>query len=111
VFQVAGQCGLGALNAAKEQKKQGIGVDADQAYLGDYVLTSATKKVDVAVLDTVKAVQDGKFAAGSDQLFDLKNDGVGIGKISSEGTSLESKLDPIKEAITSGKTTVPDTVK
>jgi basic membrane protein A and related proteins len=111
VFQVAGQCGLGALNAAKEQSKQGIGVDADQAYLGDYVLTSATKKVDVAVLDTVKAVQDGKFAAGTDQLFDLKNDGVGIGKISSEGASLESKLDPIKEAITSGKTTVPDTVK
>jgi basic membrane protein A len=111
VFQVAGQCGLGALNAAKEQSKQGIGVDADQAYLGDYVLTSATKKVDVAVLDTIKSVQDDQFDAGSDQLFDLKNDGVGIGKISAEGTSLASKLDPIKEGIISGETTVPDTVK
>ena len=36
VFQVAGACGLGALDAAKEKGVQGIGVDADQAYLGDY---------------------------------------------------------------------------
>ena len=36
VFQVAGACGLGALDAAKEKGVQGIGVDADQAYLGDH---------------------------------------------------------------------------
>ena len=111
VFQVAGQCGLGALDAAKEKGKQGIGVDADQAYLGDHVLTSATKKVDVAVLDTVKAAQADKFQAGTDQLFELKNNGVGIGKISAAGASLESKLDPIKQQIIDGKIDVPDTVK
>ncbi len=111
VFQVAGQCGLGALDAAKQEGKQGIGVDADQAYLGDHVLTSATKKVDVAVLDTVKAAQEDKFQAGTDQLFELKNDGVGIGKISAAGASLESKLDPIKQQIIDGKIDVPDTVK
>jgi basic membrane protein A and related proteins len=33
-FQVAGQCGLGVLDAAKEKKIFGIGVDADQGYLG-----------------------------------------------------------------------------
>ena len=49
VFQVAGQCGLGALDAAKEKSVQGIGVDADQGYLGDHIMTSAQKKVDVAV--------------------------------------------------------------
>jgi basic membrane protein A and related proteins len=111
VFQVAGQCGLGALDAAKQESKQGIGVDADQAYLGEHVLTSATKKVDVAVLDTVKSAQDDKFAAGTDQLFELKNDGVGIGKISAAGASLESKLDPIKQQIIDGEIDVPDTVK
>ena len=31
VFQVAGQCGLGALDAAKEKGVQGIGVDADRS--------------------------------------------------------------------------------
>jgi basic membrane protein A and related proteins len=42
VFQVAGQCGLGVLSAAKEKKVFGIGVDADQGYLGPHVMTSAT---------------------------------------------------------------------
>jgi basic membrane protein A and related proteins len=111
VFQVAGQCGLGAIDAAKQEGKQGIGVDADQGYLGAHVLTSATKKVDVAVFQTIKSVQDDAFAAGKDTLFDLKNDGVGIGKISSEGASLDSQLDPIKEQITGGELEIPDTVK
>ena len=34
VFQVAGGCGLGALDAAKQKKVWGIGVDADQALPG-----------------------------------------------------------------------------
>ena len=111
VFQVAGQCGLGALDAAKEKNMQGIGVDADQGYLGEHIITSALKKVDVAVFDTIKAVQDGSFAPGRDTLFNLENDGVGIGKISSEGASLESQLDPIREGIISGEIEVPDAVK
>src|SRR6185437_8114823 len=40
VFQVAGGCGLGALDAAKAAGVWGIGVDADQSYLGPYVLAS-----------------------------------------------------------------------
>ena len=66
VFAVAGQCGLGALDAAKEKGVQGIGVDADQGYLGDHVMTSALKKVDVAVFDTAQEVQDGSFKGGTD---------------------------------------------
>src|SRR6201999_2506896 len=81
VFQVAGQCGLGALDAAKEKGKQGIGVDADQAYLGDFILTSAIKKVDVAVTDTIKQVQDDKFTGGQNTTFDVSNGGAGLGKL------------------------------
>ena len=57
VFQVAGQCGLGVLSAAKEKGVFGIGVDADQGYLGAHVMTSATKKVDVAVYQTIDAAR------------------------------------------------------
>ena len=64
VFQVAGGCGLGALDAAQQKGVWGIGVDADQAYLGPHILTSAIKKVDVAVFDTVQQVQDGSFNGG-----------------------------------------------
>ena len=56
-FQVAGGCGLGALQAARQQKVWGIGVDADQAYLGSHILTSGVKRVDTAVYDFYQARQ------------------------------------------------------
>ena len=85
VFQVAGQCGLGALDAAKEKSVQGVGVDADQGYLGEHIITSAQKKVDVAVETAVKSVQDDSYKGGTDVIFDLKNDGVGLGALGPAG--------------------------
>src|SRR3954447_16054698 len=82
VFQVAGGCGLGALDAAKEKHVWGIGVDADQSFLGPHILTSATKRVDRAVFLTIKDVVDGSFQGGRDKVFGLAVDGVGLGKIS-----------------------------
>jgi len=81
VFQVAGGCGLGALDAAKEQNVWGIGVDRDQKFLGRHIMTSAVKRVDQSVFLTVKAVKDGKFKGGTDAVFNLKNAGVAVGKI------------------------------
>src|SRR5204863_7544337 len=81
IFQVAGGCGLGALDAAKEKGVWGIGVDADQSFLGPHILTSAVKRVDTAVFDAVKSVVDGKFKGGN-MTFGLKDNGVAIGKIS-----------------------------
>jgi basic membrane protein A len=112
VFQVAGQCGLGALDAAKEKSVQGIGVDADQAYLGSQILTSAEKKVDVAVETAIKGAQSGSFKGGQDVTFDLKNNGVGIGKTNSAGAKYQSKVDAIKQKIVSGQiANIPSTVK
>jgi basic membrane protein A and related proteins len=112
VFQVAGQCGLGALDAAKEKGVQGIGVDADQAYLGEHVLTSAIKKVDVAVFDAIKRQQDGKFKGGTDVIATVKNGGVGIGKISAAGEKYADQVKKIQDQIASGEIAdIPDTVK
>ena len=84
VFQVAGGCGLGALDAAKEKAVWGVGVDADQGYLGSYVLTSALKRVDTAVFDSIKDAKDGKFKGGQDAVYGLDVNGVGIGKFSAK---------------------------
>ena len=111
VFQVAGQCGLGALDAAKEKSVQGIGVDADQAYLGSQVMTSAEKKVDVAVETAIKAAQDGSLQGGTNTTFDLKNDGVGIGKTNTDGSKYESQVQQVAAKIKSGDiANIPDTV-
>jgi basic membrane protein A len=103
VFQVAGQCGLGALDAAKEKGVLGIGVDADQGYLGDHILTSAQKKVDVAVFESAKAVQEDAFAGGEDQVFDLSNDGVGLGEINADGQPFADQIEEIKQQILDGE--------
>jgi basic membrane protein A and related proteins len=103
VFQVAGQCGLGALDAAKEKGMVGIGVDADQAFLGDHILTSALKKVDVAVFETMKGVSDGSFQAGSDTIFDVKSGGVGLGKVSADGADLEPQVQEVQQQIADGE--------
>ena len=83
VFQVAGGCGLGALSAAKQRKVWGIGVDADQSFLGPFVLTSALKRVDEAVFQTIQTVVDDSWKGGGNT-FGLDQDGVGLGKISAE---------------------------
>jgi len=81
LFQVAGGCGLGTLKAADEAGKWGIGVDVDQYALAKRVLTSAVKRVDTGVFDAIKQVKQGQFNGGHDLVFDLKNGGMGIGKI------------------------------
>ena len=112
VFQVAGQCGLGALDAAKQEGVQGIGVDADQAYLGDHILTSALKKVDDAVFGAFQRQQDGTFKGGTDVIATVKNGGVGIGKISAEGRQYEAQIKKIQDQIASGEIkNIPDTVE
>jgi len=112
VFQVAGQCGLGALDAAKEKGVQGIGVDADQSYLGDYILTSATKHVDLAVYNAIKSVQDGTFKGGTDVVNTVANNGVGIGKIGPAGQKYAAQVEKVRKQIAAGEIkNIPDTIK
>jgi basic membrane protein A len=81
LFQVAGGCGLGTLQAADDAGKWGIGVDVDQYKLAKRVLTSGVKRVDNGVFAVAKQEQQGQFKGGTDLVFDLKNGGMGIGKI------------------------------
>ena len=114
IFQVAGACGLGALQAAKDSKDWGIGVDADQFYLGKHVLTSALKKVDVGVFDTIKLAGSSKWKGGVDGIYSAKNGGVGVGKVSTSAprrTALINLLGKWQKDLASGKVKPPSTVK
>src|SRR3954453_6597020 len=110
VFQVAGQCGLGAIDAAKEKSMQAIGVDADQSYLGTQMLSSALKKVDVAVFKEILAVKKGQFKGGTDTLNTVANNGVGIGKISQVGAKYKSQVAAVQKQLAAGQITPPDKV-
>jgi basic membrane protein A len=110
IFAVAGQCGLGAIDAAKENDLWAIGVDQDQSFLGPHILTSAVKRVDRGVFLTIKSVQDGEFKGGTDLVFNLKNAGVAIGKISPRAklsTSIRKRVDGLRKQIIAGKIKPP----
>jgi basic membrane protein A and related proteins len=113
VFQVAGQCGLGVLDAAKEKKVLGIGVDADQGYLGTHVMTSALKRVDIAVYSAIFAANKGNLKTGINAIFDAKKGGVGVGKWSAKvPASIRSAVTAQLRLLSQGKIKgIPQTVK
>jgi basic membrane protein A and related proteins len=103
VFQVAGQCGLGALDAAKAEGKLGIGVDADQGYIGDHVLTSALKKIDNAVFTAIQQAQAGELETGTDVVATVESGGVGLGELSADGEKYADQLEQISQQIAAGE--------
>ncbi len=114
VFSVAGPCGLGALDAAKERGRWGVGVDVDQSFLGSYILTSAVKRVDTGIFLAVKGAMTGKgYKRGGDLVFNLKNKGVALGKISAKAKIPKAwltQLDKMKAQIIAGKIKPPKNV-
>ncbi len=113
VFQVAGGCGLGALSAAKDRDVWGIGVDADQSFLGPHVLTSALKGVDSAVFLTIQAVEDGTFEGGKNVVFGIDQEGVGLGTLSPNANADDvSAVEEVEEQLASGEISdIPTTLK
>ncbi len=72
VFQVAGKCGLGALDGACEKGKLAIGVDVDQSSQGDCVITSALKPLESSVYEIVKAFKEGTFKGGINNFYGVE---------------------------------------
>ena len=115
IYHAAGGTGSGLFQAAKDYSEANdthvwaIGVDSDQ-YLtaGEfqpYILTSMLKRVDVAVYNTIQAVQDGTFGAGP-QVFDLSVDGVGYSTSGGFIDDIVGQLENWKDRIVSGQVSV-----
>ena len=108
LFNVAGGCGLGALDAAREKRVWGIGVDVDQSFLGRHILTSALSRPEVAVRDAMERLARGTFTTGGDTVFNLRNGGVGLGKISPQvPAQVLRQLDAVRRQIIAGTINVP----
>ena len=107
LFQVAGGCGLGVLQAAGQAKVYSIGVDADQKDADPSVIASALKKVDVATYDAIKAVVNGQFSGGV-STFSIQNDGAGyqVDNITLP-SDIQAELDKVQGQIKSGQITPP----
>ncbi len=111
IFQVAGGCGVGALDAANQKGVYGIGVDANQNYLyPQTVITSALKRVDVAVYDTIDSFEKGQFT-NNPPVFDLAHNGVGYATPNSAvPADAVAKAKQFQQEILSGQLTPPSQI-
>jgi basic membrane protein A len=107
LFQVAGGCGLGVLQAAGQAGVYSIGVDADQKDSDPSVIASALKKVDVASYTAIKNVVNKNFQSGA-LTFSIANDGAGYALDNLTITpDIQAELDRVQAAIKSGAMTPP----
>ena len=113
VIHLAGGCGLGALDAAREKGVWGMGADADQSFLGPHIIASALKKVDVSVYSVIEAVHHGRFQGGRNSVFEVKNNGVGIGGISPKvPKDLVARVRAVEKRMAAGELAdIPTTVE
>ncbi len=113
VFEVAGGCGIGALEAAKQKGVFGVGVDYDQSSLGPHILTSVLKRMDVAVYEAIRSLKRGTFRPGRSAVFSLRNGGVGLGAISPKvPRTFVAQVERVRKQIVSGEIRgIPTTVR
>jgi basic membrane protein A and related proteins len=113
IFHASGSTGLGVFEAARQNNKLAIGVDADQYdEAPGHILTSMVKGVDAAVFDAIARVKGGTFSGGV-YSFGLKEGGVGY--IYDEHNralipdAVHDRVEALKQQIIAGQIKVPST--
>jgi basic membrane protein A and related proteins len=112
VFHAAGATGIGVMQAAADAGLLSIGCDSNQNYLHPgSVLTSAVKRVDVAVESVFDDVRNGTWKSGRKALG-LAEHGVDFSLDENNRKlvtpDMEKRLDEAREAIIAGKIQVPE---
>jgi basic membrane protein A len=112
VFHAAGATGKGVMQAAADAGLLSIGCDSNQDYLHPgSVLTSAVKRVDVAVYTVFMEAKNGTWKAGpevlglAEQGVDYSLDDYNRKLVTPE---MEKRLDQAKADIVAGKISVPE---
>lgn len=85
-FNVAGETGLGGIDAAKEKNIYTIGVDSDQYLLfadtdpekASHIVTSMMKNVDFSIFRAIKMHIAGTLKYGEAEVLDIEKGGVGL---------------------------------
>ena len=114
-FNVAGQAGLGQLDAAKDMNRYAIGVDSDQAEFiapkdratAELIATSVLKHVDKSLLRAIDMHMEGTAPYGSSEVLGFAEEGVGIAKnefyMAIVPEEIRAVLDDVEAKILSGE--------
>jgi len=114
-FNVAGETGLGGLDAAKERNKYTFGVDSDQYALfaesdpekAANIVTSGLKNVGASLYRGIQMHLDGTLVYGKAESLGIAEGGVGIAKNENYKkvvpAEFQKKIDEIEKMILSGE--------
>lgn len=107
IFGCGGAVGNSVMAAAEEKSAKVIGVDVDQSYESDTVVTSAMKQLSVSVYDGVRDFYAGSFPGGKTSIFSAKNDGIGLPMETSKFTKFtQADYDAVYAQLEDGKITL-----
>ncbi len=113
MFHAAAAAGVGMLEACNDAKVYSIGVDQDQAALFpeyDTIITSAIKKVDVAIVNVTKGLIDGSTKGGQNILLGAADGAVGLAETHDKlPDDVYQAALALFDDIKAGKIEVPDT--
>ncbi|MCD6398144.1 MAG: BMP family ABC transporter substrate-binding protein [Spirochaetaceae bacterium] len=114
-FNVAGETGLGGIDAAKEKNKYTLGVDSDQYLLfadtdpekASHIVTSMMKNVDFSIFRAIKMHIAGTLKYGEAEVLDIDKGGVGLADNANYQkvvtADMKAKIDDIAGKIKSGE--------
>ncbi len=113
VYHAAGATGIGVFQAAEQEGRFAIGVDADQSITTDFenvIVASMLKRVNEAVYDGVEDTVNGDFEGGTERL-DLEDGGIGVAYGNQIGDAvpdeIKSALEDSRSGIIDGEIDVP----
>lgn len=89
IFACGGAVGKSVMSAAAESGTKVIGVDVDQRYDSETIITSATKGLGASVQAVLQSIVDGTFDVygGTSTYFNAANNGVGLPTTVLDGSS------------------------
>ena len=117
-YNVAGQAGLGQLDAAKDVNRYAIGVDSDQAKIfetsdpakAQLITTSVLKRVDNSLLRAIDLHMEGKAPWGEVEVLGFEEESVGFAEneiyMSVVPADIREEMKMIEEKIISGEIVV-----
>lgn len=107
IFACGGAVGNSVMAAAQEKGAKVIGVDVDQSFESETVITSAMKQLSNSVYDGIKDFYAGSFPGGKTTVFKAENEGVGLPMATSKfNTFTEADYDAVYEKLVAGEFTL-----
>jgi basic membrane protein A len=113
-FNVAGQAGLGLLDAAKDKQKYAIGVDSDQYMMikdadpvkASYIVTSMQKNVDNSLYRAIKGTLDGTIKYGAAEALGFKEGGISLSEnenyVKTVPADIRARISALQKKLVSG---------